>query len=257
MGEKMIKNKKSQATLFIIIAVVLIAGIVLFFLLKNKISIPGTTGMPDIQAEMEKCVSDSASKAADIIMPQGGYLQPENYKLYQGIKIAYLCYNKNYYQTCINQQPLYLQHLKSEIKSYISGKIEDCFYSQENDLKNKGYQTEFGTSELNVDLIPGKIEIGIDKKISIIKNEESRNYEKFSFEINSPLYDLAVIAQEAVNQESKFCYFEYLGYQLLHPEYSIEKIDINGETKLYFIKEKSSNKQLNLAVRSCAMPAGI
>ena len=68
---------------------------------------------------------------------------------------------------------------------------------------------------------------------------------------------MAVIANEIINQEVKFCYFEYVGYSLLYPDYSIEKTDIDGNTKIYTIKDKQTEKVLLFAVRGCILPAGI
>lgn len=252
------RNKKSQVTIFIIIAIVLVAAILALFLLKGKTIKELITGsFPNPQEYIEKCVKENTENALAIMMPQGGYISPENYKMYNNIKIAYLCYNQNYYLPCINQEPLYLEHLKQEIKSYINPKIDDCFYSLKQDYEKKNYGVNLDSGDINIELNPKQVNIEINRKLALSKNEETKIYEKFKVKVNSPLYDLAIITQEIVNQEAKFCYFEYLGFQLLYPEYSIEKTDVNGETKIYSIKEKISGKQLNFAVRSCAMPAGM
>ena len=251
-------RNKAQVSLWIIVAVVLVAAVVLFFLFRGKIEPPSfIEKLPEPQSYIEKCARENTEKAIEIILPQGGYLQPENYKLYKNIKVGYLCYNKNYYSSCINQEPLYVKHLEEEIKSYITGRIKDCFHNLEQEYRKKNYQVSSGDLSLDVRLNPKQVNIEINKKFEISKNEETKRYEKFKVLVASPIYDLAVIAQEIVNQEAKFCYFEYLGFQLLYPAYSIEKIDLGGETKIYSVKEKISGKQLNFAVRSCAMPAGL
>lgn len=250
-------RNKAQVTIFIIIAIIIVVVIILLFLFKVKIEIPGTnTRMPPIQQDIEKCVKDSVEQATSIMLPQGGYLEPKNYKLYKDNKVEYLCYQTLYYKPCINQQPAYLEHLKSEIKTYIAPKIEDCFYNLEQEYNSKQYAIEMSPTSLDINLNPKQIEVSINKKIEISKNEENKRYDSFIVKINSPVYDLGVIANEIANQEAKFCYFEYLGYMMLYPEFEISKIDINGETKIYEIKDRYSNEVLNIAVRSCAMPAG-
>lgn len=251
-------NNKCQVTIFIIIAILIVVVIALFFLLKGKISIPGLTPrMPNIQADIESCTKKAVLQAVDIMLPQGGYIQPKLYKLYENNKVAYLCYNNNYYQPCINQQPLYLENVANEIKKFISSKIEDCFYTIEQDYQDKQYSIDMGATNIEVGLNPRQVEVTINKKIEISKNEENRKIDKIVVNIDSPIYDLAVIANEIVNQEVKFCYFEYLGFQLLYPSFSIGKMDIDGNTKIYNIKEKATGKEFLFAVRSCAMPAGI
>ena len=251
-------GKKSQVSLWIIIAVVLLAIIALFFILREKINIPGITpSILEPQAYIEKCVKDASFQAIDIMLPQGGYLNPGNYKLYKNNKVAYLCYNSNYYLPCENQEPMYIETLKQEIKSYITPKLKDCFYALEQEYKKRNYQVLSGDLSLEINLNPKQVNIEINRKLTLTKNEETKKYEEFKAKVSSPIYDLGVIAQEIINQETKFCYFEYLGFSLLYPEFNIEKTDLGGETKIYSIEEKFSGKKLNFAVRSCAMPAGM
>lgn len=252
------KCKRSQVTIFIIIAMLIVFAIILFFILRGSLNIPGvTTKTPDINAEMQSCTKNAVLQAINIILPRGGYLNPENYKLYENDKVAYLCYQSLYYKPCVNQQPAYLEHLKGEIKSYISEKIEDCFYKIQQDYRDKGYSFDMTASEISVNLNPKQVNVNINKEIKISKNSENRIIKEFEIKIDSPIYDLAVVANEIINQEAKFCYFEYLGYMLLYPSYKISKTDINGETKIYKIEDKYTHDILKIAVRSCAMPAGM
>lgn len=252
------KSKRSQVTFFIIAAIVIIALIILFILFRNSISIPGfKPSMPSIQDDLSTCTKKAVSDAVNIMLPQGGYIQPELFKMYKDNKISYLCYTQSYYLPCINQQPKYIEHLSAEIKKYIQPKIEDCFYKIEQDYRDKQYTVDSSQATFTVNLFPKQIRVDIDKKIEISKNDENKKYDKFSAKVDSPIYDLGVIANEIVNQESKFCYFEYLGFSILYPQFSVEKIDLNSDSKIYNIKDKYTGKELVFAVRSCALPAGL
>ena len=79
----------------------------------------------------------------------------------------------------------------------------------------------------------------------------------FDVQIISPLYDLVNVAVEIANQEAKYCYFEYVGYQVLYPNFDIRKFAFSEGTKIYTIKDKYSDKEMNIAIRSCAIPPGI
>ncbi len=117
-----------------------------------------------------------------------------------------------------------------------------------------------GPLSLQINLAPKQINVNVEKKFEITKNEETRKFNKFNVKINSPLYDLAVVAQEIASQEAKYCYFEYLGYSLLYPQVSIEKNQVGSEetaTDIYSIRDKITGKELLIAIRSCAMPGGL
>jgi len=255
------KSKRSQVTIWIIVAILIVAAIMLFFLLRGQQAVEiFKPSMPDPQSDIEKCAGDAAKQAIDIMLPQGGYINPSNYKLYENNKVAYLCYTNNYYYPCINQQPMYLDFLEKEIKSYIESKIKDCFYALKQNYQDRNYIVNEGVLNLSINLNPKQVEIAIEKRLEISKNEESKRYDKFKVKFPSPLYDLAVVAQEIANQEAKFCYFEYLGFSLLYPMIGIDKKQVGSEetaSKIYIIKDKISGKELLIAIRSCAMPGGL
>lgn len=253
--------KKAQVTIWVIVAVLLVVAVALFFLLRGKqgIEIFQPT-MPEPQSYIEKCARDSTSEAINIMLPQAGYISPSNYKLYENNKVAYLCYTNKYYYSCINQQPMYIEFLEQEIKNYITGKLKDCFYNLKKEYQNRKYIVDDSAMTLEVELNPKQVEIFIEKKFEISRNEETRKFEKFKAKINSPLYDLAIIAQEITSQEAKFCYFEYLGFSLLYPSFEIEKNQVGSEedvSNIYTIKDKVTGKELLIAIRSCAMPGGL
>jgi len=254
-------NKKSQITIFIILGIILVAAVVIYFALRGDIRIPGIhPRITDFSSEMEKCVSDNTLKAVNIMLPQGGLINPEHYKLYKDSSVEYLCYTNLYYKPCINQHPMYLNDLSGEIKNYISGKVEDCFYNLQQEYQSKGYNVNMQATNMNVILNPKQINVVIDKKIDVSKNNEAKSYSGFNIKVNSPLYDLAMIASKIVADEAKYCYFESLGNNLLYPDYLIEKTNVGYDetsSKIYSITEKFSGKTLLIAIRGCALHGGL
>jgi len=254
-----IKNKKSQVTIFIIIAILFIVGIMLFFFLMRvkKINIEQQLSP---NSYIESCVRDAVDESVNIMLPQGGYISPKNYILYENNKIAYLCYNKNYYHGCINQEPNYIKHLEEEIADYITPKINECFYSLKSELEKRKNQVEIGELKIEVKVVPNRIEVEIDTDFKVSKNEVSDKYKEFKIRKISPLFELADIAREIANQEAKYCNFEYLGFMLFYPKFNIDKKSIGqGETasKIYIIEDRLTRKKLNIAIRSCAIPPGL
>lgn len=250
--------RKAQVSIFIIIAVLIAAAFLLFFfaLRQRNISIQLQLNP---ESNIEGCTKDAVEQALAIILSQGGDINPENYILYQNNKVSYLCYNKNYYQACINQKPTYLVHLQDEITSFIKPKIEECFSKLTADLEKKGYSISQGALKVETKILPNRIEVDINKKFETSKNQETKRYDTFATRKLSPLFDLANIAREIANQESKYCNFEYIGYMLFYPRFDIDKKSIGqGETasKIYVIGDRNTGKKLNIAIRSCAIPPG-
>ncbi|HLC52957.1 MAG TPA: hypothetical protein VJK03_00280, partial [Candidatus Nanoarchaeia archaeon] len=65
------------------------------------------------------------------------------------------------------------------------------------------------------------------------------------------------VAIEISSQEAKYCYFEYVGYMILHPEFDIQKTALSDSTKIYTIKDIRTEEVMRIATRSCAIPPGV
>jgi hypothetical protein len=108
-----------------------------------------------------------------------------------------------------------------------------------------------------VSLLPDKIIVEVQRETVITKNEETRKFESFQFDVKSPAYNLGSIAMEIASQESTYCNFNYLGYTLIYPRYKIIKQTGSRANKFYLIQDTKSGKYMQIAIRSCAIPAGM
>ena len=253
-----IKDKKAQVTLWTIIAIAILAVIVIFFIYKSRIA-PVTQKNIEENPSLyiDECVQESVNEAVDIMLPQGGFISSEHSKIYNDINISYLCYNAGNYLPCINEHPLLLTEIKTELKDYISPRIEKCFQNYKEEIENRRGVINLGEMALSVELVPDNIFVNIRRDVDVKIKEQSYNYNEFSFDIINPIYNLARIAMEITSQEAKYCYFEYIGYTILYPRYKIDRFSMSDYTEIYTIQDKRSEKEMNIAVRSCAIPPGL
>src|SRR3989344_4289178 len=112
MDVKIKTSVKAQITIFIIIAVLLVAIVVIFLLFNAKI-IPNIFGKSfyNPKSFFRSCFEDKVKEGTELIMAQGGYVSPEFNRDVDGKEIAYLCYMGDYYDNCIVQEPMLIQHL--------------------------------------------------------------------------------------------------------------------------------------------------
>lgn len=248
-------KKRAQMAIFVIIALFIVLALVLLLTLKKN-PIIVTSNDVNMKSSVEKCARDAINEAAEKMLSQGGFITPLNYKKYNNINIEYLCENIGYYSQCVNQHPMLINEEINEIKNYIEPIVEQCFESSKNELEKRLYNVSMQSSNLTIEFAPGKIILRIDKKINIQKAEQSQIFDGFRVETINPLYDLSNVAVEIANQEAKYCYFEYVGYMILYPQFSIEKIALSDSTKIYTIEDVQSKKKMNIAIRSCVMAPG-
>jgi hypothetical protein len=248
------KGKKAQVTIFIILGLIIIVLILIFLSFKRpppSISID----QENPQSFIDSCAREALDEAIEIVSKQGGDIKLRGSIPYNGANRSYLCYTQLYYEPCTNQKPMLVNHVRNEIYNYVSPKLDSCFKVLEEDLK-KIYEVDSGPMEFNVEFSPNSIEINIDKKLNLKKEDLVKNYEEFQVKTASPLYELLDFANEIANQEAQYCYFNVNGFNSNYPQFNVKK-EMIRDSKIYTVKNKHSNQAFTFAIRSCAMPAGL
>ena len=113
------RNKKGQLTIFIIIAIIIVAVLLFLFYPRIKTIVSG----PSPSSYIEKCTEDATKEVLEKLEAQGGSLTPENYILYEDNKVDYVCYTNEYYKRCTMQKPFLKQDIEKEITEYIEPKV--------------------------------------------------------------------------------------------------------------------------------------
>ncbi|PIN90250.1 hypothetical protein COU57_04030 [Candidatus Pacearchaeota archaeon CG10_big_fil_rev_8_21_14_0_10_32_14] len=254
------KNKRSQVTMFVIIGVLIVVLILLFLLLRGDIKpqISKKTNF-DPETYVDLCLEDDLTASLNKISSQGGYAESNLTINYGGKDVAYLCYNINNYQRCINQEPLLLRHLQNEIHDDIEEELKNCFLKLNDELEKEDFTADISVDDLSfdVELVPDRVILKINNEFVISKDGEKRKLENIKVVKMSKFYDLSSVVQEIISQESWFCNFEQTGYMVLYPDYDIEKFRAEDSSTIYSIKHKTTNEEFVFAVRGCGIPPGI
>jgi len=251
------KPKRSQVTIFIIFAIVIIIGIVLaFYLVGRADPDTGRSEPQNPKKYIDKCTRDAVEDSIEKILTNGGEIEPELTIIYQGENYTYLCYQQNYYIPCVNQKPMLKKSIEEELKRDTKEEIKECFDSVKDELEDKGYNISDSSLDYGVELVPDNVLININKKMDIVKGENSESFKDFDTKIPSAAYGLVDTAREIVSQEARFCNFEDLGFMILYPKYDIKLITYDG-SKVYKIKQRTTGEEFMFAIRTCVMPGGL
>jgi len=253
MGVEM--KARGQVTIFIIVGIVIVVGIVAMIIFMGKVDVNSPSELGP-RAFVGKCVRDLVDVSVDKMLFNGGEILPSQAIAYNGEEWNYLCYQADYYQGCYNLHPMLEMQIEREIERDTSNGVRDCFDSMREDFENQGYDVDDGAVEYSIDLLPGKIEVGLRKKIDVSRDGVAQSFENFDSSVSSAIYGLVQIAREVVNSESQYCNFEYNGYMLLYPRWDIRRVDYSG-SKIYRLIDRKSKEEFKFAVRSCAFAPGI
>jgi len=257
----MIKKRKSQVTVFIIIAIFIVASIIIIFTALHKPS-TGDSGeqaispSDDPKGYIQKCARDATTPAFKEIIPHGGFFNPTNYVKRSGIEVALLCYTENNYQLCTNVHPVIEKEMEDEMYGYVEPIVQECFEDVKASHARYNYQEE--PLNMSIVILPGQIAININKKISYERNDAIVSIDNFDTKINSPAFDFVRITKQIINDEvscdclTETCNTDIPGLNEMNREYTITKpvYSGNGE-EIYVIEEDLSGKEFNFAIRNC------
>ena len=256
-NKDMLNCKRSQVTIFVIIALIIVVIIALLFVLIRK---PAAIISPtaDPQAYMADCVEDSLAKSETAILDNNFYPNmTDNFILYYGKKVPYLCITSQFYLPCVNQEPMMIKAVKDQISVQAKKDADRCFADMIASFRKNGYSVAEENMNMSIGLDSNSVYSDITKKITVTKDEETRNFEKFSASIISPIYRLAETARNIVNYESALCEFNEMKWMMNYPDILIRRFSTSDQTKVYTLTDKASGKSVNFAVKTCALPAGV
>lgn len=242
--------KRGQVTIFIIIALLVVAAVALVFTLSPKLKIGGAEKVENPSSFIQTCLEDTLKENVGMTSNQGGSLNPEFFYLYDGDKLQYLCYTNSLYETCYIQVPFITTHIEEELTTSIEKEVNACFKSLEESYKKKNYEVNLGVGEFEVELLPKRVVLTIERKLILIKGDDKETYESFKVIVNNNIYELSRIASSIVDWEATYGDADPSAYMALYPELKVEKHLQNDGTAVYIITERKSGNKFQFASRS-------
>ncbi|MFH1326727.1 MAG: hypothetical protein ABIH59_01205 [archaeon] len=249
------KNKLGQTTMFVIIAIIVVALAVLIYMFYPKIKSSLGLETQSPSQFIQTCLEEDIVEAVDTLSLQGGSIRPEHYIVYNGENIEYLCYTNEFYETCVMQQPLLKKHIETEIESYISNSVRKCFYDLEENYKDKGYAVSLRTGGTEVELLPKRIVTSFNHTLTLTKGS-SNTYDRFRVVLNNNLYELVSITNSILNWEARYGDSETTTYMDYYHDLKVEKKkQIEGST-IYILTDRNNLNKFQFASRSVVWPSG-
>jgi len=242
---------RGQVTIFIILAVVIAAVLLVVFYPRIKnVFIPSS---PPVQ--IEDCVKKQLGNFVQEIASHGGSLEPVNFYLYNNKKIDYLCYTNEYYKTCVMQQPFIKQKFEDEISRFISEKAKSCVGELAANYKSKGYSVESRTGNVSVEIVPNSLKIIVSMPVTLTK-ETSETFDKFIITRPGNMYEILIISQAILNYEARYGDSIPEDFMLLYPNLRIQKLKQSDGSKIYIVEDRDTKDSFTFATRSLSWPEG-
>lgn len=252
------KNKKAQLTIFIIMALIVVVVIAIIFAIYN-LGILKLGLLENPEDYISDCAHDALEEIEERVLETNGYPNTNltNMMIYRGEKVPYLCKVSEFNAPCIIQEPVFDAKIKKEMIEYITPRINECFEELIKDYERAGYEISTNDTEININFESEEIVAIISKDLVLRKEDEIRAYNKFQGKLNSPLYRIIDTIKYIVNFESALCQFSYINWMRANPDIKLTLFRASDQTKIYTIEDRTSEKSMKIAIKTCLIPAGI
>lgn len=256
-------NKRAQLTLFIIMGILIVVGIIFIFSFKPSLDIfRGSSKNPT--EEVKKCMTKSLEDVLPEFIEHGFYFNPKNAGqtlLYSGDKptpmeIPYHCYTDQKNKICYRGNAQSKSRIEKELKNKIFQNIDECFSIFEKD--NKGLNVEIGELDLSIEVLSERIMIRAKRDVTIsLDGESPATYRDFVSSINSPLGDYIYLSNEILNQEvsckcgRESCTADITNLMRDNIDYTITYFTGSRGERVYTLGNYLSETKFNFAVRNC------
>ncbi len=252
-------NKRGQVTIFIIIAILVVAIVAVVFMVPKIREGIGIGKVESPENFIQTCLEDVIKEDVETLSLQGGSLDPEDkevFTLYDDEKVSYLCYTEKYFEVCMPQQPLLEKHIENEIQESIEEDVNYCFDSLKESYEKKGYEASVKKGDLRVDLLPKRIITTINNTFVFSKGEQTERHESFSVIVDNNLYELIGVVNSIVEWESYYGGAPLSLYMDNYKYLKIEKKLKSDGTKIYILTDRNTETIFQFASRSVVYPSG-
>ncbi|MDP4039088.1 MAG: hypothetical protein Q8P57_00705 [Candidatus Pacearchaeota archaeon] len=234
-------KKRGQVTIFIILAIVIVVGVVLIVVFKDSLfgeKIPEE--FRGIYDSYSGCVEQETEIALDILGSQGGRIDTGEYfpgsdfapfsshLNFLGFSIPYWYYISG--NNLISEQLPDKGEMEDEIEEFIEDRISDCdfsgFYSQ-------GFYIDLGEPKANVEIFDNEVRVSVDSVVSSRKEDMSARKSSHEVVVRSKIGGFYDIAVDIYNKEKDGAFLEDYALDVLYNYAPVDGIEIQCSPKIW------------------------
>jgi hypothetical protein len=171
-------GKRGQVTIFIIIAILLIAIVALFFLFKDKINVFRAPDNP-VFMYVESCITETGEDGILYIAKNGGYVYAPSLSSSEGVPYYY--HNDKSYVPALDR-------VENQLSEYVEMALSACTdeFGEFPEL-----EVEEGEVSCQTKIQENEVVINVNYPLVVKKGEDTTRFEDFrSVKINSRIYTM-------------------------------------------------------------------
>jgi hypothetical protein len=228
--------KRGQVTIFIIIAIFIIAAVAAFLIYRN--SLPAISQIPlEFQPAYNtflSCIEDNALTGISILESQGGYISLPEFEAgssympfssqlnFLGNPIPYWYYVSG--NNIEKEQVPTQSDMETQLAQFIDERIGNCDFSS---YANSDFQIQIGTPTAKVSINQNKVAIALNMNLNMNKGNQSVFVKNHKAEVNSELGNLYSSAKTVYNYEQTSLFLENYTIDVLRNYAPVDGVEIS------------------------------
>ena len=255
------KNRRGQVTVFIIIAIVIIAVVTGFFLIKGNLGIMKIpASIQPVYNSFLSCLEDKTKIGIDILESQGGYIQLPDFERgstympfssqlnFLGNPIPYWYYvsGNNVQKEQVPSQT----DMEKSLGIFISDTIRACNYEN---YYNEGFEIVQEEPKASVSIKNDNILVVLKMNMKISKGEDTSQIETHQLSVKSNLGNLYTSAKNIYQKEQKELFLENYGVDNMRLYAPVDGVEISCSPKTWNAEKVFSDLQDAIEINTLAL----
>ncbi len=236
-----LNKKKGQITIFIIIAIVIIAAVASYFIFRNqigKIGIPAD--MQPVYTTFLSCLEEETLTGVSVLESQGGYIELPEFEQgsdyspfssqlnFLGNPIPYWYYiSENNFE---KEQVPTRTEMGNQLEDFINEKIRGCVFDS---YYEQGFNIVQGEPQANVLIRNNDIVVNLDMNLNIQKANQSANVKNHQITVKTNLGNLYDSARKVYDYEQSNLFLEDYAIDTLRLYAPVDGVELTCSPKIW------------------------
>lgn len=236
-------KKKAQITIFIILAILIVAGVALLFVFKDRIF------QPSIPKELEpvysyylSCLQGETENAVAILGTQGGYIEPPDFSAgseympfsselsFLGIGVPYWYYISG--NGIKREQIPSKEKMQEQLNNYLNERLNECDFSQ---FEQQGIMIYFGEADVSASIEESSVSLDVNQDLSITNGEITWSGNSHSVSVKSSLGKFYDLAAKVYSNNKEKMFLENYGVDILRLYAPVDGSEIGCSPKIWMV----------------------
>jgi hypothetical protein len=236
---------KAQVTVFIILAIVIVAGIGLVYVFREnlfKTSVPQE--FEPVYSYYLSCIGEETRTGASILGETGGYIEsPEfspgsaympfsSHLNFLGFGVPYWYYISG--NGIAKEQVPSKEKMQEQLNNYVENRIFECDFSQFNE---KGFEVILGDAEISSSINEKSILVDVKQNLHLKYGDSSFTVKQSSVETSSNLGKFYALSKKIYSNQKETMFLENYGVDILRLYAPVDGSEIGCSPKIWNVDE--------------------